>query len=118
MSDDFDILDDDGGKVSVYVPTQKTRVFTSELALRKWLLSALERGHYIRDLTLIVGPETHTTKRNNADADDDRQTFRRRGRPPGRPPKPKRRGETPEDKKKRESRERSARYRARKKQKP
>jgi len=111
-------LDDDDGEKSVaYLPSQKTRVLPSSLALKKWILSILERGHYLRMMRLSSSDGMiHSARGTDADADPNLSTFRRK-KTPGRPPKKRRRGETDDEHRRRLGRERSAKHRARKKQK-
>ena len=78
---DFDEFDDvdELGKATVYLPRQTTRPFNDADSLRRWILSLLERGHYITSLRLsnrgrVVLGEGVTTA-----PDPELQTFRGKG---------------------------------------
>ncbi len=115
---DYDDEIEAGEKGVVYISASRTRAIPSKMALLKWMLSVLERGHYIRKLRLSTSDGIiHEAKGSRVPADPNLQTFRRPAKSPGRPPAKKRRGETPDEKRRRQQRERQDRAREKKRMK-
>jgi len=115
MIDDADDFDELTGKATVYLPRSAVRQFSSPDGFRKWLLSLLERGHYVRRLRVSLGDRVLGEWRGTDAAPSlevAAATAPRRG---GRPPKAPRSRESVADKSRRLKSERQARWRAKRK---
>jgi hypothetical protein len=111
---EFDAYDLD--KSVVYLPRHSTRTFASADNLRRWVLSLLERGHYLRGLRLSRGAQVIEAVGTLAPAAPDLVPVRARGGArvgAGRPPKGARKTTTAKEKRKKHA-EAQKRYAAKK----
>lgn len=113
-SEDFVAVDD--VKEVVYLPRSAVRSFKSPDALRRWLLSCLERGHYIRTLRISSRGVVLADMAGADVAPDPAVAAAGAYRRGGKAPKKERAPRSKAEKKKKQARERSARYRQRRKE--